>query len=150
MKLTGSPAVEEGMKKTALFVLVIAILLSLQGGDAGAADKRTLEGEFVWNQGGEGRLKAVFTAVGKEKWKVDFHFNFRNRSHTYSGTAEGSLNEGELKGKVKNESRQRTFTFAGEFEDGRFRGRHQETNSGRARQTGTLTLSARRPSSAAL
>jgi hypothetical protein len=49
----------------------------------------------------------------------------------YSGTAEGSLSEG----------KKRTFTFTGEFDDGRFSGTHSETTGGREASTGTLTLS---------
>ena len=100
----------------------------------------TLEGEYVWNQGPQGDLRAVFTATGENLYDVSFYFEFRGRSHTYSGIAEGSLSDGALKGKVRNEDKRRTFTFRGEFENGQFRGDHAETTSGRARRTGTLTL----------
>ena len=41
---------------------------------------------------------------------------------------------------MTNETGKRTFTFAGKFEDGQFRGDHSETTGGNAKSTGTLTL----------
>jgi hypothetical protein len=130
------------MKTPAPFLVVVAILLTAQAGIAVADDTRTLAGEFVWNQQDRGGdLEAVFTSTGEGQWDVAFHFKFRGRPHVYSGTAEGSLSEGELRGKVLNENRNRTFTFSGTFEDGTFRGTHNEIAGDREQSTGTLTLS---------
>ena len=123
----------------------IALALLLLTAGAGAAETRTLGGEYRWNQGSEGDLEAVFTATGPDEWKVAFHFRFRGRKHVYRGTAEGSLSAGKLAGTVRNESERRTFTFRGEFENGRFRGTHAETTGGGERRTGTLRLSERPP-----
>ncbi len=131
------------MKKAALPLLIATILLPLLGQSAMADDTQTLTGEYVWtNRDNKGDLKAVFTPTGKDGiWDVTFYFNFRGQPHEYAGSAEGSLSEGALKGVVKNENKKRTFTFAGEFEDGTFRGTHEETTPSRAGRTGTLTLS---------
>ena len=127
------------MKGTALVLVGVAILLA--AGVAGAEESRTLTGEFVWNhRGNRGDLEAVFIATGQETWDVAFHFTFRGASHVYKGTAESSLSEGDLRGKVLNETKQRTFTFTGAFKDGEFRGTHAEIEGQRVVQTGTLTL----------
>ena len=130
---------EEIMKSTALILIVGAILLAV--GAAAAEESRTLTGEFVWNRrGNRGDLEAVFTATGQGTWDVTFRFSFRGASHVYQGTAEGSLSEGDLSGKVLNESKRRTFTFTGAFKDGEFRGTHAEIEGQRKIETGTLTL----------
>ena len=131
------------MKKTTFSVLFLTLLLLALVGSAGAADKRTLAGEYVWSEGSRGDLEAVFTANGQDEWKVAFHFRFRGRGHVYRGVANGSLLQGKLKGTVRNENERRTFTFRGELEDGEFRGTHAETTGGGQRRTGTLKLSER-------
>lgn len=78
--------------------------------------------------------------TGEEAWDVSFHFEFRGRAHVYTGTAEGSLSRGALKGEVKNENRRRTFRFTGTTEGGTFRGTHSEIEEGRQYGTGTLSL----------
>ncbi len=130
------------MKKTALYFVAVAVLLAVQGGGVRASDSRTLTGEFIWESGdSDGALEAVFTATGEQAWDVAFHFEFRDKPHTYSGTATGSLSEGKLEGEVKNEDKKRTFTFEGRFEDGTFRGTHAEIRRGGSRRdTGTMTL----------
>jgi len=129
----------EIMKSTALILVFGAILLA--AGAAGAEESRTFIGEFVWNQrGNRGDLEAVFTATGEGTWDVTFRFSFRGSPHLYQGTAEGSLTEGDLSGKVLNESKKRTFTFTGAFKDGEFRGTHAEIEGRRKVDTGTLTL----------
>jgi len=126
------------MKTIALLVVVAGVLLT---GTVAAEEARTLTGEFFWTQRDEqGDLKAVFTPSGEGTWDVSFHFNFRDKEHVYSGTAEGSLADGELTGEVKNEDKKRTFTFQGAFEDGTFRGTHAEVEGETALDTGTMTL----------
>ncbi len=127
------------MKRTALVLVGLAILLA--AAVAGAEESRTLTGEFVWNhRGNRGDVEAVFTATGQGTWDVTFRFTFRGTPHVYQGTAEGSLSEGDLRGKVLNETKKRTFTFTGAFNDGEFRGTHAEIEGQREVQTGTLTL----------
>lgn len=125
------------MKKHAT-ILVTALLLAAFAG-VSAASRQTLEGEYRWGGSG-GRLEAVFTSTGAGLWNVDFHFRLQGRDHVYSGTARGSLVDGDLEGRVRTENKRRTFTFRGTFEDGVFRGTHAELQDGREHKTGTLTL----------
>ena len=130
----------ENMKRTALLLVVAAMLLPATG--LRAEDATTLTGEYVWTHRDAGdALEAVFIPAGEAKWNVAFHFNFRDKPHTYSGTAEGSLSEGKLEGEVRNESKERLFVFSGQFENGKFEGTHAEIRDGGKRDTGTLTLS---------
>ena len=131
----------EVMKRTTLLIAVMAILLTISSGTVGAEDTQTLTGEFMWtNRGVSGDLEAIFTPKGEDKWEVAFHFEFRGKPRVYSGTAEGSLTGGELKGTVKNESKKRTFTFDGTIKDGKFTGTHAEIGGDGVQETGTLSL----------
>ena len=88
-------------------------------------------------------LRTTFTATGPGKWGVSFRFTWRGTPHVYSGTATGSLTEGVLEGKIKNDEKHRNFTFTGVFADGVFKGTHTEVGRGRTdrvEQTGTMTL----------
>ena len=125
----------------AAVLLALAALATAPLAADGDTATRTLIGEYYWSGGGSsGDLEAVFTATGEGVWDVDFHFRFRGKAHTYSGSAKGSF-EGELSGRVKTENERRTFTFSGEFVDGVFEGRHAEEFSSGERRTGTLTMS---------
>ena len=129
------------MKTTALLSAAVAILLTVVGPSAIAAESTTLTGEFEWNQrGSRGDLEAIFTPTGEGSWDVDFNFEFRGRAHTYSGTATGSLSAGKLKGTVFNESKERSFVFSGKVKDGKFNGQHAEVGDDREIKTGTLSL----------
>jgi len=129
------------MKNTVLLILVGLCLLLGAFGGAVAEGARTLTGEFVWtDRDRSGDLEAIFTATGEGTWDVAFHFTFRDTPHVYSGTAEGSLSGGDLKGTVLNEDKKRTFTFSGSFKDGAFHGTHAEVEGERTHATGTLTL----------
>jgi hypothetical protein len=122
-------------------VLAVVVLFMAAGIGAYADDSTTLTGEFVWEGGNTaGDLKAEFTPNGDGQWNVEFHFEFRGRPHTYSGSASGSLVEGRLEGRVLNESKKRTFTFEGTFQDGVFSGSHAEMHGDEESSTGTLTL----------
>ena len=124
-----------------LFLLGLVVALAPMAAQADEA--KTLNGQYIWNFQKEksGDLEAVFTPIGDDKWEVAFHFEFNGAGHTYSGTADGSLAEGKLQGKVQNEAKKRTFTFTGVFEAGEFKGTHAELNSdGEPFDTGTLTL----------
>ena len=54
----------------------------------------------------------MFTPTGEATWDVSFSFQFQG-SHTFSGTAEGSLKNGKLEGTVLNERETRSFDFRG-------------------------------------
>ena len=121
-------------------IIIVAILYGVS--PSNAADNRTLTGKYMSGyQDGEQAVRAVFKPTGEDTWNVDFNFRFNGQDHIYGGTAEGSLSEGALRGKVVNESRRRTFVFRGEFEAGKFTGRHAEIKRRGERQTGTITLS---------
>ncbi len=110
----------------------------------------TLTGNFM--SGFQDRVKplrAVFTHARETatdqdqvaRFDVVFYFRFNGRNHEYRGTAEGRLGpDGELAGRVQNESRQRTFTFQGEFRNGVLEGTHFEIGRRGERKTGTLML----------
>ncbi len=125
--------------RLALLTLAIALILPLSivamDGD------RTMNGEYKWNRMDEGApLEAIFTPAGDNAWEVSFHFEFRGEKHTYTGTAQGNLTDGSLAGKVFNEDKKRTWTFEGAFEEGTFRGTHQEHRGEESFDTGTLWL----------
>lgn len=129
------------MRTTAMLLAAAALVFAAQGGRTAAGDEQTLTGTYLWEgRGSSGDLQAVFTPTGEAAWDVAFHFTFRGKPHTYSGTAEGNLSDGALKGKVFNEDRKRTFTFSGEFRDGEFEGTHAEIEGGKESRTGTLVL----------
>ena len=130
------------MKRTLCLLLFLLTCLLVHGTviaeDAENAET-TLIGEYHWNRGHSGDLKAVFTSTGEGTWDVSFYFDFRDKPHTYTGTATGSM-DGKLSGEVKNESKKRTFSFEGAFSDGVFEGNHEELTPERAGKTGTLML----------
>ena len=130
------------MKRAALLTALAALSMFLPSAIQ-AEGETTMTGKYIWENGGtSGELKAVFTpAETAGEWNVVFDFKHRGQSHTYEGTAEGSLSQGELRGNVYNENKRRTFTFKGDFDDGHFQGTHEETTRSRARRTGTLALS---------
>jgi hypothetical protein len=125
-------------------VAALAFVLCLTGAIVAVHaddDSTTLNGTFVWEHGNSaGDLEAVFAPTGEASWDVSFYFTFRNKRHTYTGSATGSLTAGALSGTVLNESEKRTFTFEGAFEDGVFNGTHAEVSAEQAMSTGTLTL----------
>lgn len=130
------------MKPAATLALMLTALLVAATLPVGADnDRQTLTGSFM--SGFQDRVKplrAVFTPAGDADWSVAFYFEFNGRKHVYRGTAQGTLGEGELRGRVQNETRQRTFTFEGRFENGVFEGTHAEVGRRGERETGTLSL----------
>lgn len=121
---------------------VVAALVMSLGLVTGADQNRTLKGSFEWTDSGKkGDLEAVFTPTGEGKWDVAFHFEFRGKPHIYAGTAEGTLADGDLKGRVLTDEKDRTFSFTGTFTEGEFHGTHAEVGDDDGeRATGTLTL----------
>lgn len=108
---------------------------------AGPNDK-TMTGTYKWtyNKSDE-PIRAVFSPSGAtDKWNVTFYFTFDGRDRVYVGTAQGKLSSGSLSGEVKNENKQRTFTFTGTSSDGTFNGTHAEIKRGSSRPMGTIEL----------
>lgn len=132
------------MKRIARFAVWTAALSAVAGMLIPAAETRRMSGEFVWHSENGGALEAEFTPAGERHWDVAFRFDWAGQKRVFSGTAEGSLDGGELSGTVLDESKARTFTFRGSFEGSTFRGKHAEIADGERHDTGTLTL--RRPS----
>lgn len=130
------------MKRTVSILTTVATLLVAPALPIAAADhEETLTGNFM--SGYQDRVKplrAVFTPGDEADFDVVFYFKFNGRDHEYRGTARGALGEGELQGRVQNESLQRTFTFRGTFENGVLKGTHAEVGRKGERKTGTLTL----------
>jgi hypothetical protein len=123
----------------ARIVLLCLLFLTVPG--LMADDSKTFNGEYFWKQSNhEGTLKAVFKKTAEQKWDVSFFFTFRGEDHTYTGTAEGNLSEGPLKGSVQNENKKRTWRFDGTFKEGKFSGDHVELQGEREVATGTLSL----------
>lgn len=134
--------------KIPLIVISVCWMLSLGTVNAPLPDDSvTLYGSYLWRADPRdpGELRAVFTPTGRGLWKVAFHFRFSGRKHAYRGTAEGSLGNGRLSGKVRDERGRRTFFFEGNSRDGHFSGTHsEEKRAGSAEATGTLELSRKR------
>jgi hypothetical protein len=129
------------MKRAVPLLILSTLLLAVFAADAFAKDEQTLSGEYMWEGGGNrGTLRAVFTPTGQDLWDVSFHFSFSGQSHVYAGTAEGSLTEGTLEGKVLDDNQRNSYTFKGAFKDGRFKGTHAQYRRDKEYRTGTLTL----------
>jgi hypothetical protein len=124
-------------------VLVVAIFASWSVFADAQPAAQTLKGTYIWEQAQEtGALEAIFTPDGAGHWKVAFHFTFQGEAHVYSGTADGSLTNGSLAGRVQTDSGKGVFTFSGEFKDGKFQGSHARLTAGNEERTGTLSLGA--------
>jgi hypothetical protein len=134
------------MMKKIITLVVACCVFPLSGI---CAEDVTWTGSFVWSKRNKDthQIKAVFTPDGENKWKVSFHFEFRDKDHVYSGTAEGSLAAGELKGEIfSDDKNKRKFTFKGDVKEGAFSGTHEEIRGWRkdkpkVRDTGTMRLS---------
>lgn len=126
-------------------MLVVGLMLSVSAAFAWvAAAKVTMTGQYQWNRQADkpGDLRAEFTSIKDGQYQVNFYFEFREKKHVYSGTAEGSIENGALKGEVQNENKKRTWRFKGISKDGKFTGTHVEMKrDGGEKATGTLTLS---------
>lgn len=132
------------MRRCGRLLLGLIMFVTALGGTFAGNDV-TLAGGFVWERPNEkidGKLEAVFTPTGDNRWDVAFHFEWENGPHTWLGTAEGSLQSGEFSGKVvSDDDRQARFQFKGTFEGGTFSGTHaQVLENGSLRDTGTMRL----------
>src|SRR5262245_19311904 len=129
------------MRRATQLAVVVSVLVLSLGLATGKDEERTLTGSYQWTDGGKsGELKAIFTPTGEAKWSVSFYFDFAGKSHIYTGTAEGTLANGELKGHVQNEQKNRSWNFKGTFKEGEFHGTHAETGDDGEHATGSLTL----------
>ena len=127
------------------FVVTTLWLISLAafGFEPPADGKVIMTGEYVWNRqaGKPGDIRAEFVPIKEGEWQVSFFFKMRGDKHVYTGTAFGSLTDGELRGKVQNERKNRTWRFSGQVSSGHFQGTHAEINrKGRESATGTIRL----------
>lgn len=127
------------MSKLTPWIVMGSLWLAAFGACVQAADKQTWTGEYQWDNGGTGDLRAVFTAKGENRWKVAFHFRFDKKNRVFKGTAEGSLEAGQLTGTVKDGRKRRTFEA--KVADGVLEGPHFEVGSDGPFATGTLKLS---------
>lgn len=124
-------------------VVALTVLVSLPVPGGAADGDQKLQGTYIWEQAKEtGSLEAVFTPNGAGQWKVSFYFTFQGEPHVYSGTADGSLTNGSLAGRVQTDNGKGVFTFSGEFKDGKFQGSHARLTAGNEERTGTLSLGA--------
>ena len=124
-----------------LLTVAACLLCSVSLQSAEQAGTYTAEGTFVWShqKGKTHTVKAVFTkGDAKNKFNVKFYFNWGKDQRVYSGTAEGDLKDGSLKGTVKADNQDRTFTFDGACKAAVFSGTHKETTRG-TQDTGTIT-----------
>jgi len=124
-----------------LLISLFAVLLLAAAGLAG--EERILYGTYRSDyQDRPQRMRVLFKPVEQEQgaWLVSFDFTYGKRSYTYSGTARGSFEEGEIGGLVENESGARSFTFFLQERKGNFSGTHAEVIGGSEEPTGTLTL----------
>lgn len=107
--------------------LIFAVLsLCLCLSPAFSGDPVVLNGYFVWNNQPDkkGDLRAEFTKVKEGEWTVDFHFTWEGEPKIYKGKADGSLDVGAIKGKVKAQDRDVNFTFEGNMLNGTLTGTH--------------------------
>ncbi|MEM7051583.1 MAG: hypothetical protein AAF604_18085 [Acidobacteriota bacterium] len=129
------------MKTSSFRWFAVALLLLACAWSAPATEKTVLTGEYFWEgDGSRGPLEVTFESTSENTWDVAFRFRFNGKRHTYRGTAEGSLTEGDLRGQVRTENKRRTFTFEGSFENGAFAGTHGEVRRSGERTLGTLTM----------
>ena len=119
------------------FLLVIA---GLAFAATQAGETTTLRGSYDWKDGGSDDLSADFEPDGDDRWMVTFRFRWNDRDHTWSGTAEGSLEDGsKLTGTAT--SGNRNWVFEAGIEDGVMRGTHTEIQkSGKEYNTGSFEL----------
>jgi hypothetical protein len=132
------------MHRAALAVLALLSLTLAPALPAASAEgPRKLTGSYRWEQANHsGTLEAEFKPAGELHWEVAFHFTFNGSPITYTGTADGHLDEGTLQGKVESTGIQRFYVFRGEVKGGKFTGTHAELTDKGELRTGTLTMDA--------
>lgn len=110
-----------------------------------ARSEQTLSGTYTSSyQDRPSRIRALLTprdGDGEiEAWDVVFDFRYGKNEYTYRGIAEGGATEGELWGRVRNESGNRLFIFRGEHRKGKYHATHAEIIDDREHKTGAMVL----------
>lgn len=103
----------------------------------------TMAGDYIWigEPDYQGPFKARFTKTKPHHFTVSFHLVLAGENRIYSGTAEGDLFQGVLKGTVQNEVKDSTYRFEGTSTQGVFNGSHVEIlQDGAEQATGTITM----------
>lgn len=126
------------------YAYLLSVLMALRGlAPAIAADGDvTVTGSFVWSAQKDKThdIMGVFTPVGENKWSVVWSFKWDKGVQVWKGTAEGNLQDGELKGEALHPNGKRTFTFTTTAKDGQYSGKHTESTGGRSKDIGTIVL----------
>jgi hypothetical protein len=126
-------------------VLLAALILAGPAVAATATGPQTFQGSFVWTNGDQsqtGKIEAVFTPTATERWDVAFSFLWEGEPRVFKGTAEGSLEFGKLKGRVRDDRKpEHGYIFMGKIKDGRMHGEHSHVDQeGKTVETGTFML----------
>lgn len=123
---------------TALFLIAGAGWFSLPS----AEGKQVFSGTYDWSNGSSDELTAEFKPDGNGGWAVSFKFDFSGDSHTWKGTAKGSLEDGsELTGTASWKRNGRKWVFNATLVDGVLNGEHAEVRNGKESPSGTFRLS---------
>ena len=136
------------MSRTVMALLGLGLYLVCLGGNVHAADEKpgakattvTLTGTYNWGKKAKQPLKGVFTPDGENKWKVVWTFKHKNKPHTYTGTVEGNLQNGPIKGESVNEGGKRKWKFEGAAKNGVIDCNHVELKGKREKKTGQFSI----------
>lgn len=126
------------MNKIAIALLGVALHLGCLDSNAQAADANTgavtFSGTFDWGRKKDQKIQGVFTPDGANKWKVVWTFKWKKKDEIYTGSAEGNLVNGSVKGSAirmdhKDKTKphpkdKRKFTFNVTAKDGTLSGKH--------------------------
>ncbi len=142
------------MKRSGVALLGMVLYLGSFSSNIHAADQEagakaaevTFTGTFEWSRkkGKKHNIKGVFTPDGANKWKVIWTFKWGKGNETYTGTAEGNLDNGPLKGqalrkqgpKVKKPDK-RLWKFEGVVKNGELNANHTSSNG---KPSGIITI----------
>ena len=118
------------MKKTTSALMVAVLVLAAGAAVADTEKPQTFSGSYDWTDGSVDDLKAVFQPDGEDAWTVTFDFTWNGKPHTWTGTAQGSLEDGtEVTGTATDGNR--NWVFEGSIKDGVMSGVHREIREGR-------------------
>ena len=131
---------------TARVRLIVLLALAFTAGlPCPAGETIDFEGSFVWERNEkteQGTLAVTLTPIAKNRWDVEFRFDWEGEPRLFTGTAWGSLS-GTLTGKVDSDDpgHPLKFRFEGDFTEGAFVGTHGYYNGlGKLVESGTLKL----------
>ena len=107
-----------------------------------AGEQKTFTGTYDWLNGGSDRLVANFKADGDGGWDVQFQFDFSGDDYTWTGKAEGDLEDGgELTGTASWDRNGREWVFTATLVGDVIKGEHAEIRNGEPKSSGTFQLS---------